>query len=108
MHLVERACYLADLVGVGIVRLSDELRVESEVVEVRPSKSRPEQGMIKVRTTTLNQKGEPVQIFVGNLVVPFSIDPVWKKQLLNGWDDIALTEQRVDLEGVAPRRAGRE
>jgi acyl dehydratase len=52
------------------VRPGDELRVESEVLEVRPSKSRPEQGMIKVRTTTLNQTGEPVQIFVGNLVVP--------------------------------------
>jgi acyl dehydratase len=52
------------------VRPGDELRVESEVLEVRPSKSRPEQGMIKVRTTTLNQKGEVVQIFVGNLVVP--------------------------------------
>jgi acyl dehydratase len=44
--------------------------VESEVLEVRPSKSRPEQGIIKVRTTTLNQNGEAVQIFVGNLVVP--------------------------------------
>jgi len=52
------------------VRPGDELRVESEVLDVRPSKSRPEQGMIKVRTTTLNQNGEPVQIFVGNLVVP--------------------------------------
>jgi acyl dehydratase len=52
------------------VHPGDELRVESEVLEVRPSKSRPEQGMIKVRTTTLNQNGEPVQIFVGNLVVP--------------------------------------
>jgi 3-isopropylmalate/(R)-2-methylmalate dehydratase small subunit len=30
-------------------------------------------------------------ISVGNLVVPFSIDPVWKKQLLNGWDDIDMT-----------------
>ena len=52
------------------VRPGDELRVESEILEVRPSKSRPEQGMIKVRTTTLNQNGEAVQIFVGNLVVP--------------------------------------
>jgi acyl dehydratase len=52
------------------VRPGDELRVESEVPEVRPSKSRPEQGIIKVRTTTLNQNGEAVQIFVGNLVVP--------------------------------------
>ena len=52
------------------VRPGDELRIEAEVLEVRPSKSRPEQGLIKLRTTTLNQNGEPVQISVGNLVVP--------------------------------------
>ena len=52
------------------VRPGDELRVESEVLEVRTSKSRPEQGMAKVRTTTLNQDGKIVQISVGNLVVP--------------------------------------
>jgi acyl dehydratase len=52
------------------VRPGDELRVESEVLEVRPSKSRPDQGMIKVRTTTLNQRDEAVQVTVGNLVVP--------------------------------------
>ncbi len=52
------------------VRPGDELRVESEVLEVRPSNSRPDQGLIKVRTTTLNQNGEPVQIFIGNLFVP--------------------------------------
>jgi acyl dehydratase len=52
------------------VRPGDELRVESEVLEVRPSKSRPGQGLIKVRTTTLNQKDEPVQVLVANLVVP--------------------------------------
>ncbi len=52
------------------VRPGDELRVESEVLEVRPSKSHPEQGLIKVRTNTLNQSGEVVQTSVGNLVVP--------------------------------------
>lgn len=52
------------------VRPGDELRVESEVLEVRPSKTRPEQGLIKVRTNTLNQNGEVVQTSVGNLVVP--------------------------------------
>jgi len=52
------------------VRPGDELRVESEVLEVRSSKSRPEQGLIKVRTTTLNQDGEAVQISIGNLLVP--------------------------------------
>src|SRR3989475_8361175 len=45
------------------VRPGDELHVESEVLDVRPSKSRPDQGVIKVRTTTLNQNGEPVQVF---------------------------------------------
>jgi acyl dehydratase len=52
------------------VRPGDELRVQSEVLEVRPSKSRPDQGIVTVRTTTLNQHGQPVLIFVGNLIVP--------------------------------------
>jgi acyl dehydratase len=52
------------------VRPGDELRAESEVLEIRPSRSRLTQGMVKMRTTTLNQNGEPVQIFVANLVVP--------------------------------------
>jgi len=51
------------------VRPGDELRIECEVVEVRPSKSRPEQGLIKLRTTTLNQDGEAVLVHVVNLVV---------------------------------------
>ena len=36
---------------------------------MRASKSRPDRGMIKVKTTTLNQNGEAVQVFIGNLVV---------------------------------------
>jgi acyl dehydratase len=65
------------IIGIGFdalswprpVRPGDELRVESEILEVRSSKSRPEQGLIKVRTTTLNQNGEAVQVSVGNLIV---------------------------------------
>jgi len=52
------------------VRPGDRLRIECEVVEVRPSRSRPRQGLVKLKTTTLNQNDEPVQIFVGNLIVP--------------------------------------
>lgn len=52
------------------VRPGDTLRVECEVLEVRPSKSRPEQGLVKLRTTTFNQNDQPVQISVGHLVVP--------------------------------------
>ena len=51
------------------VRPGDELRVESEILDVRPSKSRPGEGLLKVRTTTLNQRGEAVQITIGSLVV---------------------------------------
>src|SRR2546422_11760980 len=66
------------IVGVGFdeirwplpVHPGDELHLESEVLEVRPSKSGPNQGLIKVRTTTRNQDGEAVQVSVGNLIVP--------------------------------------
>jgi acyl dehydratase len=46
------------------------LRVESEVLEITPSRSRPERGMVKVRSETRNQRGEVVQILVARLVVP--------------------------------------
>ena len=52
------------------VRPGDELHLEIEVLQTRASKSRPDQGVIKVRTTTLNQNNEAVQISVGNLIVP--------------------------------------
>jgi acyl dehydratase len=51
------------------VRPGDELRLESEVLEVRPSQSRPDRGTVKVRTKTLNQDGDTVQILVSNLIV---------------------------------------
>ena len=51
------------------VRPGDELHAKSEVLEVRPSKSRPDRGLIRVRTTTFNQNDETVQIFTGNLLV---------------------------------------
>lgn len=51
------------------VRAGDELHVESEVLAMRPLKSRPDQGLLKVRTTTLNQNGEAVQIQISNLLV---------------------------------------
>lgn len=66
------------IIGAGVeelrwskpVRPGDALRVESEVLEIRPSRSRPEQGLMKVRSTTFNQRDEPVQVMISNLVVP--------------------------------------
>lgn len=57
-------------------RPGDELHVESEVLQVRQSQSRPEQGLVKLQTNTLNQHGEVVQISVGNVVVPCRPKPV--------------------------------
>lgn len=66
------------IIGAGVdeirwprpTRPGDTLRLLTEVLEVRPSKSRPDQGLMKVRTTTFNQNDEPVQVMVSNLVVP--------------------------------------
>jgi acyl dehydratase len=66
------------IVGVGFdefrwpspVRPDDTLHLEIEVLEVRPSRSRSDQGVIRVKTTTLNQRNEPVQVSVGSLIVP--------------------------------------
>ena len=76
--MVDGALPLAGgIIGAGVdelrwprpVRPGDKLHVESEVLELRPSRSRPEQGFAKVRVTTLNQNNEPVQIMTCNLVV---------------------------------------
>jgi len=51
------------------VRPGDELRVESEVVELRESRSRPAQGLVKMRLTMFNQSSEAVQTFTPTLLV---------------------------------------
>jgi len=51
-------------------RAGDTLHVESEIVEIIPSRSKPNQAIVKVRITTLNQHSEPVQTFTAKLLVP--------------------------------------
>jgi acyl dehydratase/uncharacterized glyoxalase superfamily protein PhnB len=79
MRLVVRAIgHLAGgVVGAGgelqwprPTRPGDELSVEIEVLEVIPSRSRPDRGSVMVRITTLNQSGEAVQVFSPRMVVP--------------------------------------
>ena len=45
--------------------------------------------MVAARPVTVDLESQTIT--AGNLVLSFTIDPVWKKQLLNGWDDIDLT-----------------
>ncbi len=51
-------------------RPGSTLHVESEILELRPSRSRPDRGMATIRSETVNQLGEIVQVLVANLVVP--------------------------------------
>ena len=80
MSLVARSEYRAagGSIGLGFDELrwpipvfpGDELRIESEILELRPSKSRPDRGLMKLRTRTLNQNGEAVQELIANAMVP--------------------------------------
>ena len=47
----------------------DKLRVECEVLETRASRSRPGQGIVKIRVATFNQHSETVQTFEPTLFV---------------------------------------
>lgn len=65
------------LIGVGAelswprpTRPGDVLRVDSEVVEISPSRSRPDRGMVKVRSETRNQRDEVVQVLEARMIVP--------------------------------------
>jgi acyl dehydratase len=51
-------------------RPGDILQVESEILEIVPSRSRPDRGMVTMRSETRNQHGELVQILTAKLVVP--------------------------------------
>jgi acyl dehydratase len=51
-------------------RPGDTLTVLSEIEEITPSRSRPDRGMIRVRSETRNQHGEMVQVLIAKLVVP--------------------------------------
>ena len=50
-------------------RPGDTLHVETEIVEIIPSRSRPDRGRATMRCTTLNQNNEPVQTMTSQLVV---------------------------------------
>jgi acyl dehydratase len=52
------------------VRPGDVLTVETEIVELRPSRSKPNYGIIRLRNVTTNQRGEIVQTMLANAMVP--------------------------------------
>lgn len=51
-------------------RATDVLHVVSEVVQIAPSKSKPDRGMVTVRSETRNQHGDVLQLCTVRIVVP--------------------------------------
>ena len=80
MRLIVRSQILGGgpVVGIGIdrlrflepVRAGDRLRAEAEVLEVRPSRSRPNRGYVVMRITTRRADGTPVLTQDWTLLVP--------------------------------------
>ena len=75
--LVERLPIAGGIVGAGgeiawpkPTRPGAILHVESEILELRPSRSRPDRGMATIRSETVNQLGEVVQVLTAKVVAP--------------------------------------
>jgi acyl dehydratase len=73
--LVDGLPFANGIIGVGgeiawprPTRPGDTLRVESEIIEVVPSRSKPNQAFVTVKNTTVNQNGEPVYVFTVKLL----------------------------------------
>ena len=64
--------FVGGAIGLGVdelrwpaaVRPGDTLRLETEILEVRPSRSKPDRGIVRIRNVTTNQEGEIVQTFL--------------------------------------------
>src|SRR5947199_9221826 len=75
---VETLNFAEGAIGLGIdklrwpnvVRPGDLLTVETKIVHLRPSRSRPKYGIIRVREVTKNQRGELVQTMLASAMVP--------------------------------------
>ena len=80
MRLVADAKPLGSLpiLGMGVdnmawpqpVRPGDTIQVETEVLAIRPSNSKPTHGIVKLRSAARNQKGEVVFVVTPNVWVP--------------------------------------
>jgi acyl dehydratase len=74
--LVSSVPFAHGIIGVGgeiawpiPTRPGDTLRVESEIVDIVPSRSKPNQAFVTVKNTTVNQNGEGVYVFTVKLLV---------------------------------------
>ena len=60
---------VADMTWSAPVRPGDDLHVVTEVVDLRPSRSKPDRGLVVVKTITRNQHGQAVQEMTSTLLI---------------------------------------
>ena len=51
------------------VKANDALQVETEIVDLRESRSKPGHGVVRIRNVTTNQRGEVVQTMMASALV---------------------------------------
>ena len=69
--------FVGGAIGLGVdelrwevpVRPGDTLRLEMEIVEARPSKSMPSQGIVRIRNVMKNQNDEIVETLVATVLI---------------------------------------
>lgn len=73
----DSAPFAGGVIGAGVelswprpTRPGDVLHVDTEVIEITPSRSKPDRGIVTVRSETRNQAEEVVQVMTSRLVVP--------------------------------------
>jgi len=75
---IQRLNFAEGAIGLGVdelrwpnpVRPGDILRVDTEIVDLRPSRSKPDCGIARIRNVTTNQRGEVVQTMFASALVP--------------------------------------
>jgi acyl dehydratase len=76
--LVQTLNFTEGAIGLGVdelrwpnpVRPGDSLCLETEIVDLRPSRSKPNYGIVRLRNVTTNQRGEIVQMMTASAMVP--------------------------------------
>src|SRR5438132_6427370 len=58
------------------VRPGDVLQVETEIVDLRESRSKPSHGIVRIRNVTTNQRGEVVQTMFASALVLWRSDRI--------------------------------
>jgi acyl dehydratase len=74
--MVESVPIANGLIGAGVeiswprpTRPGDVLHVESTIIDIAPSRSKPDRGIVTLQTDTFNQNGEQLQKLVSKILV---------------------------------------